>query len=280
MMKFKSILAVGVCLSCTILFSACASNQKAANKAYAKGKSEYLAQNYDTSFQEIQQAAQAGDPDAQYALGYMYYYGKGTPQDLTQAMEWMRKAAAQGQPQATKALELLAKQDDSQTLDASASSNSSSTLQPQTFTKEKFTLADSSAVSSLAQKPVARNSNTSSVSHHAYLHGVGSMSARHAVNATVRQGGGYTVQLLGAFQREDVINFMREHNLEDKAAFYKTTFQGKAWYVLVYGHYQTISQAKQAIAGLPASLRQQKPWVKPMAEVQAGIRQDQQKGHG
>jgi DamX protein len=66
---------------------------------------------YNLSISQIKEAAQAGDPDAQYALGYSYYYGKGLPQDMETATFWIRKAASQGQPQAVKALVLLGKSD-------------------------------------------------------------------------------------------------------------------------------------------------------------------------
>jgi septal ring-binding cell division protein DamX len=63
------------------------------------------------SFEQIKGAAQNGDADAQYALGYMYYYGKsGAPKDPMAAKNWIGKAAAQKQPQAMKALDLMNKQ--------------------------------------------------------------------------------------------------------------------------------------------------------------------------
>lgn len=64
-------------------------------------------QKYGCSLERVQQAAQSGDPDAQYALGYMYYYGIDTIQDTQTARLWISKAAAQGQPLAVKAMQLL-----------------------------------------------------------------------------------------------------------------------------------------------------------------------------
>ena len=40
--------------------------------------------------------AQAGDARRQYQMGVMCYYGDGMPQDYEQAVEWWKKAAAQG----------------------------------------------------------------------------------------------------------------------------------------------------------------------------------------
>lgn len=67
------------------------------------------------SFDQIKMAAQSGDADAQYALGYMYYYGKsGAPKDVVEAKKWISKAASQKQPQAEKALALMNRQVPSQ----------------------------------------------------------------------------------------------------------------------------------------------------------------------
>ncbi len=64
-------------------------------------------QKYQCSFTQISQAARSGDPDAQYALGYLYYYGIGTTQDRQTGLVWIRKAASQGQPVAQQALKAL-----------------------------------------------------------------------------------------------------------------------------------------------------------------------------
>ena len=64
-------------------------------------------QKYNCSVRRINQAAQSGDPDAQYALGYMYYYGIGTIRDKETAKLWINRAADQSQPLAKKASELI-----------------------------------------------------------------------------------------------------------------------------------------------------------------------------
>ena len=47
-----------------------------ANVTSACATNVYL-KRYGCSAERVQQAAEQGDPDAQYALGYMYYYGIG-----------------------------------------------------------------------------------------------------------------------------------------------------------------------------------------------------------
>lgn len=71
---------------------------------YEMGKQNFVEGNYRNSFGQLEPMAQRGDPDAQYAIGYMYFYGLGAIQDRNLAYQWMQAAAAQGQPQARQAL--------------------------------------------------------------------------------------------------------------------------------------------------------------------------------
>jgi len=48
--------------------------------------------------------AEKGDTKAEYSLGYMYYHGKGVPQDYAEAVRWYRKAAEQGGPEGQREL--------------------------------------------------------------------------------------------------------------------------------------------------------------------------------
>lgn len=62
---------------------------------------------YRCSIERIQDAADRGNPDAQYALGYMYYYGIDTVKDKDTAELWIKRSAEQGQPLAKKAWTLI-----------------------------------------------------------------------------------------------------------------------------------------------------------------------------
>ena len=58
-------------------------------KAFANG-------NYDRAFKEWHQAAEDGDLTAQRNIAHLYRWGKGVPQDLTQAAFWYYTAARGG----------------------------------------------------------------------------------------------------------------------------------------------------------------------------------------
>ena len=55
-----------------------------------------MARHEPADVAELRKRAQAGDADAQYALGCRYYDGDGVRRDYKEALKWYRLAAAQG----------------------------------------------------------------------------------------------------------------------------------------------------------------------------------------
>ena len=90
---------------CCFALGACASAQM--SQHVEMGKLEFKAGNYKKSFQELLPVASEGDATAQYAVGYMYYYGFGVPQDADSGMFWMQKSADQHNANAIAALQML-----------------------------------------------------------------------------------------------------------------------------------------------------------------------------
>ncbi len=72
-----------------------------------RDKQGIAAKNYALTYEQVREAAQDGDADAQYALGYMYYYGQNVTRNSQKAQYWIGKAAAQKHAQATRALNIL-----------------------------------------------------------------------------------------------------------------------------------------------------------------------------
>ena len=61
-----------------------------------KGFAAYQREDYKAAFEHFKTAAEWGDVDAQYELGYCYYWGEGVEENKAAAVEWYRKAAEQG----------------------------------------------------------------------------------------------------------------------------------------------------------------------------------------
>jgi TPR repeat protein len=92
-----------------LLLSGCVTNEQYLANNFQEGKNNFELKNYRVAYEKLLPVARAGNRDAQYAVGYMYYYGKGTLEDHTKARYWMVHAAKQGQPLAKEALVKLKK---------------------------------------------------------------------------------------------------------------------------------------------------------------------------
>ena len=65
------------------------------------------AKAYDKALPIYTKLAQAGDTEAQFRLGEMYWYGDGAAVDLAAANTWLQKAAQRGHQGAIESLEVL-----------------------------------------------------------------------------------------------------------------------------------------------------------------------------
>jgi septal ring-binding cell division protein DamX len=183
--------------------------------------------------EQLQRMARRGDADAQYSLGYRYYYGIGVRQDMQASSNWLKQAASQGQPQARQALTLIRQADrmDNQRSRVSASEKARGTT------------------------PYAAASSSSSTTQAA------------SISAKAAGAGGFTLQLMGTHDKQSLVDFIMANNLQDKATYYRRSFDGQDWYVLVSGRYATQSEALEAIGQLPQTVRSMNPWVKPLGLV-------------
>ncbi|WP_131781757.1 SEL1-like repeat protein [Legionella gresilensis] len=74
---------------------------------FSQGIKCFRAGDYRKAFIRLKPEADKGQCDAQYAIGYMYYYGRGVVEDRRKAWYWIRRAASQGQPEAVAAVKIL-----------------------------------------------------------------------------------------------------------------------------------------------------------------------------
>ncbi len=72
-----------------------------------EGIESFRAQDYRKAFVRLKPEAARGQPDAQYAIGYMYYYGQGVVEDRKQAWYWINQAASARQSDALAAVQIL-----------------------------------------------------------------------------------------------------------------------------------------------------------------------------
>jgi len=68
---------------------------------------EGIRKDYDEALKWFHLSAEQGDAEAQFNLGFMYGRGEGSPKDHRASMEWFQKAAAQGHAGARDILEKM-----------------------------------------------------------------------------------------------------------------------------------------------------------------------------
>lgn len=74
----------------------------------ARAQAAWEAERYGQALALLEPEAARGNARAQYAIGYMYYWGQGVEADLDRALDWIRRAAANGNGEAIEALGQLA----------------------------------------------------------------------------------------------------------------------------------------------------------------------------
>lgn len=62
---------------------------------------------YKKALREYTLLALDGNAEAQYRLGYMYFYGQGTKKDKFLSRGWFQKSAIQGHRKAAQALQMI-----------------------------------------------------------------------------------------------------------------------------------------------------------------------------
>ena len=72
-----------------------------------EGIHSFQVQDYRSAFIRLKPEADKGNADAQYAVGYMYYYGQGVVGDRKKAWYWITCAAKAGQADAQMAVKIL-----------------------------------------------------------------------------------------------------------------------------------------------------------------------------
>lgn len=91
------------------LLAGCAGSGSSGDEArFAEGREAYQAGDFGEAFERLIVEAEAGNPDAQYTIGYMYFEGQGVSRDEDRALRWIQRAAENGSRQAVTALGELA----------------------------------------------------------------------------------------------------------------------------------------------------------------------------
>jgi len=245
-------------IAVSVMLAACAGPRLAQD--LQAGKASFEAGYYKEAFRQLLPIAVKGKAEAQYAVGYMYYYGYGVSEDTESGIFWMTKAAEQHYPPAVKALEVIHRPtpefQSSIPIRQSAGSqvvmpdqrqqyipvNSSKKLRPVAYTepKEIPTEPPVKLASAIKEKQVLRQEDPT-----------------HQ----------YALQLYGSYHLDSVKDLQLRLRLKNTGHVYQTTHEGKDWYVLTFGHFVSAREASATQHNLPSGLKELHPWVRDVNEL-------------
>ncbi|WP_299998627.1 cell division protein DamX [uncultured Cedecea sp.] len=106
---------------------------------------------------------------------------------------------------------------------------------------------------------------------------VAPVQTKPAVSATNTQaiknapGSSYTLQLSASSNSANLNAWAKKENLQNYVV-YQTSRNGQPWYVMVSGIYASKAEAERAVSSLPAAVQSNKPWTKPIRQVQSEIK--------
>jgi|GEM_PF-1758706 len=79
--------------------------------------------------------------------------------------------------------------------------------------------------------------------------------------------GHYTIQVLAAGSPDTVLQYMRQHDLDEQGHLVRTQRQGNDWYLVLVGSHADRDAARDAIEDLPDAVRAAGPWVRSIESV-------------
>lgn len=81
----------------------------------------------------------------------------------------------------------------------------------------------------------------------------------------------YTIQIFAAYDSAVVSRIAAREDLREVMAIYKGEFNQRDWYILLYGDFSSVREARSASLSLPEDIRVYGPWVRNLSTVQGDL---------
>jgi len=263
-----------------------------------EAKNNFYGGNYKAAAKDLHALAKAGDPEAQYALGYMYYYGMGVDKNNMIARRLISLSAEKGNIEAIKALRVLtdsnhifANVDDiapNKDYDLAskqkgkvdtkvAAIESKPNIEEQKIAKAETQDINSNEFKDITKKDmentfklvkfgsnkpakVAQKPSVPTVSTKKAINPVNSWLAKASADA-------YTIQLAANKNKKVIDEFIKQNNLVNKAKVYTYNYNNEQWYAVSLGVYNEPAAAFNVLTKLPNKLKANKPWVRQLSNI-------------
>jgi len=273
----NSIKTLLILLFCLLFLQACqhsfSGSQKAQQAAdLSAGKEYFVTKNYQLAFKTLYPLAKEGNAEAQYAIGYMYYYGEGVNKDTLVAKKWIKKSAVQNYQLAEQALTLMGDKVPESTPSVSEKLTNNDKNEVKVTKSEAPTQFDQpkEEEKTIAQEPqlIVPESTVEKQAQPTLQKQVQApVPLQMKSNNSKNKGSEFFIQLSGAHNKFWSDAFVHERHLQNQATVIRSNFANEDWYVVAYGSYPSREAAKQAMQNLPNEILVQQPWVRSFSEV-------------
>ncbi len=263
--------------------------------------------DYSRAIELLDALARQGYDDAQYALGYMYYYGFGVTQDENLAIAWIKRAAASGHTRAITALDRIQvvrdyeqkkKQNteprpDKHSLNKPAGGADLHTrmmLQAETIEPEPGPEPDQTVLPTTEELPPAavtitaekRDSAATPEQQTAIRTEPATANKTDDALASDTQGlqwlkqqnpEHYTIQLVSGSKEQRIRRYITAHGLTAQTTLVTLQRVDEApVHIALYGIYPSVTEASRAMEDLPEPIQEAQPWVRGIGQVLAELK--------
>ena len=202
----------------------------------------------------FEKAAAQGHSYAQYSLAVMYSFGHGVEKDHASALEWFRSSANQGVAQAQFNMGVYYENGYAvdKDLDVARQWYERASAQGLIEAQSKIDQWDS----------ITNNQDSQTIAGYSVEDIATDGNVKREAWVLSQSPNSYTLQIGSVVNEQDMVNFIQQNNIESDTAYIRVNINGITRYNALYGVYDDYNEANDAIAELPRSIRNIKPWVR------------------
>lgn len=257
-----------------------------------QGLEAYRGGDYARAAPLIRRAAEAGDPEGQFALGTLYFKGQGMARDPVESFRWYSEAARQGHRSAQFNLGNAYVYGRGVDVDAFEAVRWWRRAAFQDLPNAQFNLgvyylgtSDSAAGASLGRawlRRAAENGWSEALDRLAALGEDPMLGAardweREPLPSEARlltlDPDAFTLQLFAGGTLESARRFVEAGDLGPQAGVFRLPRDGKLFWNVVYGVYGSLDAAEAAVSSMRPGLKRLQPWPRRVDEVRDAVLQ-------
>ncbi len=89
----------------------------------------------------------------------------------------------------------------------------------------------------------------------------------------VQDASAFTVQMSASTDRASVESFFTRNELPGPSSIFSFNRNGATWYALVYGLFEDVPAAREALRALPEGALRNQPWIRRVGQVQSALKE-------